>query len=93
MTNRDAAYLYKWIRRTITYAPLELLRLVCDPHPSGVAPSFDPLLEHLIARHARRLRILDLREFFVGQNALTRLCESCPVLEDLFVAVSPATLV
>ena len=93
MTTRDAAYLYKWVRRAITYAPLEFLRLVCEHQPSGAAPSFDPLLEHLIARHARRLRILDLREFLVGWRALRRLCDSCLELEDLFVTVSPATLV
>ncbi|KAI1795387.1 hypothetical protein LXA43DRAFT_882089 [Ganoderma leucocontextum] len=92
MNARDAAYLYKWVRRTVTYAPLESLRLICEPQASGAAPSFDPLLEHLIARHARRLRILDLREFFVGKKALKRLCHSCPMLEDLFVTVSSDTL-
>ncbi len=92
MTTRDAAYLYKWVRRVVTYAPLESLRLVCEHQPSGAAPSFDPLLEHIIARHAR-LRILDLREFLVGWKTLTRLCDRCPELEDLFVTVSPAILV
>ena len=57
-TSRDAAYLYKWVRRVVTYAPLESLRLLCEPHSSGAAPSFDPLLEHLIARHAQRPRLL-----------------------------------
>ncbi|PIL26283.1 hypothetical protein GSI_12039 [Ganoderma sinense ZZ0214-1] len=91
-SSHDAAYLYKWVRRTITYTPLESLRLVCEHQPSGAAPSFDPLLEHLVARHAPRLRILDLREFLVGWKALARLCDSCSELEDLFITVSPATL-
>ena len=92
-TSRGAAYLYKWVRRVITYAPLETLRLLCEPQSSGAAPSFDPLLEHLIARHAQRLRVLDIREFLVGNKTLGKLCDTCSELRVLFVALSCDTLV
>ncbi|TBU38334.1 hypothetical protein BD309DRAFT_972136 [Dichomitus squalens] len=87
-TSGDAAYLYKWVRRVITYAPLVSLRILCRREPWGAAPSFDPLLEHLIARHAQRLRVLDIREFLVGKKALSKLCDKCTQLETLFVTVS-----
>ena len=57
-TSHDAAYPYKRVCGVITCAPLESLRLLCEPHPSGAAPSFDPLLERLVARHAQRLWVL-----------------------------------
>ena len=92
-TRRDAAHLYKWVRKVISHAPLETLRLVVEDIPYGPAPTFDSLLEHLSARHAKTMRVLDMRDCFVGSRTLRRFCGSCPKLEELAVAVSLETLV
>lgn len=92
-TRTDAAHLYKWIRRVISHAPLESLRLVCEYELCGPEPTFDSLLESLSARHAKRLKVLDMRNCYVGNRALRRLCEKCTSLEELAVTISYDTLV
>ena len=89
----DAAYLYKWIRRVVSHAPLETLRLVCESEVCGASPTFDPLLEHLYLKHAGTLRALDMLRCFVGKRALKAFCASCVQLEELAVTIAPDTLV
>ena len=55
--------------------------------------SFDPLAEHLTLKHAVRLRILDMRDCFVGKGLFLALCRSCTSLEELRVSISQDTLV
>ncbi|KAI0742435.1 hypothetical protein C8Q80DRAFT_1188375 [Daedaleopsis nitida] len=93
MTRIDAAHMYKWVRRVISHAPLECLRLIPEfVTQGGAAVTFDPLLEHLAARHAQNLRVLDMKECFVGRTALIMLCKTCTNLEELNVAVSLETM-
>ncbi|TFK88123.1 hypothetical protein K466DRAFT_489557 [Polyporus arcularius HHB13444] len=91
-TRTDAAHLYKWIRRVITHSPLASLHLMCESEVYGPAPSFDPLLEHLSARHAATLRRLDMKDCLVGDAALRGFCRKCEALEELSVGVSLDTL-
>ena len=92
-TRADAAHLYKWIRRVITHSPLASLRLACEIEVYGPAPTFDPLLQHLSARHAVTLRRLDAKHCYVGHAALREFCRHCTALEELSVGVSEETLV
>ncbi|RPD58526.1 hypothetical protein L226DRAFT_489951 [Lentinus tigrinus ALCF2SS1-7] len=91
-TRTDAAHLYKWIRRVSTHSSLTSLRLVCESEVYGSAPAFDPLLEHLSARHAATLRKLDAKDCFFGRAALREFCRHCTALEELSVGVSGDTL-
>ena len=92
-TREDAAYLYKWLRRVISYAPLESLHLVCDNEVFGASPAFDSLVEHLYTKHFRTLRVLDMRDCFVGKRALKELCARCTELEELSISITSDVLV
>ena len=92
-TCEDAAYLYKWLRWVASRAPLESLHLICDDVNFGAVPTFDPLIEHMCAKHAETLRVLVIPGCYVGQHALKALCASCTELEELSVLITTDTLV
>ncbi|KAH9886922.1 hypothetical protein C8Q73DRAFT_748707 [Cubamyces lactineus] len=87
-TREHANRFCRWIRRVITHSPLETLRLICENEVFGPAVSFDPLVEHLTFKHASRLRILDMRDCFVGKGLFLALCRLCTALEELSVSLS-----
>ena len=92
-TREHANRFCRWVRRVISHSPLESLRLICENEAFGPAVSFDPLAEHLTLKHAVRLRILDMRDCFVGKGLFLALCRSCTSLEELRVSISQDTLV
>ncbi|KAI0776615.1 hypothetical protein BD413DRAFT_602174 [Trametes elegans] len=91
-TTRETNYLCTWVRRAITNASLEVLRLVCDNDVFGPAVSFGPLAEHLVYKHTERLRVLDMRDCFLGIEVLKELCRTCTNLEDLSLSISREAL-
>ena len=92
-TRVDAAYFYRWLRRMICHAPLESLYLVCENDASGAFPAFDSLVQHLYTKHFQTLRVLDMRDCFVGKRALKELCARCTRLEELSVSITSDVLV
>lgn len=92
-TTDETNRLCRWVRRVIANAPLETLRLICENETDGVAVSFHPLVEHLSAKHATRLRILDMPGCYVPKDALSKLCRTCTALEEVALSISTDTLV
>jgi len=89
----------KWIRRAIGGSPnLEILRLESadeDPGPNmpGARVAHDALVEHLIRKHAERLRILDFGCVFVSNQGLRSLFSSCKMLEEVHLWVGADAMV
>ncbi|KAI8992763.1 hypothetical protein BD414DRAFT_482144 [Trametes punicea] len=93
ITARDHANrLCRWVRRVVAKSPLESLRLVCENEVHGPAVSFDPLVEHLSLKHAAELRLLHMRDCFVGRRMFMNLCRTCTHLEELDLSISRETL-
>ncbi|EIW56873.1 uncharacterized protein TRAVEDRAFT_127248 [Trametes versicolor FP-101664 SS1] len=92
-TTDETNRLCRWVRRVIANAPLETLRLICENETDGVAVSFHPLVEHLSAKHATRLRILDMPGCYVPKDALSKLCRTCTALEEVALSISTDTLI
>lgn len=84
-----------WIRRIISFSKLESLHLIDDASPSvcGASVSFDGLGEHISKRHGPTIKYLNLGSAFLGLPGLRHLCQCCPKLELLRIAVSLDTLV
>ncbi|KAG9217720.1 hypothetical protein CCMSSC00406_0003591 [Pleurotus cornucopiae] len=94
-TRQDVDRLCVWIRRIISSSKLESLHLISDASPfaCGASVSFDGLGEHISKRHGPTIRHLNLGSAFLGLPSLRQLCQCCPKLELLRIAVSLDTLV
>ena len=88
-SREDANALCTWICRTIGSAPLESLRVSCEPkkNAEGNHIHFDGLVSYLEQKHASTLRFLYLQHF-VGADGMRNLYESCVNLEELSVMTS-----
>ncbi|KAF9502122.1 hypothetical protein BDN71DRAFT_1378820 [Pleurotus eryngii] len=93
-TRQDVGRFSVWIRRIISSSKLESLHLIGDASPSacGASVSFDGLGEHISKRHGPTIRHLNLGSAFLGLPSLRQLCQCCPKLELLRIAVSLDTL-
>ncbi|ESK93277.1 hypothetical protein Moror_14540, partial [Moniliophthora roreri MCA 2997] len=89
-TRRERDGLCKWIRKAVATSPLERLSLE-DESESGNETSanlaLDPLIDHLVAIHAKRLKVLDMRLSFVGVEKFRFLCSQCTELEEMSLVV------
>ncbi|KAF4588623.1 hypothetical protein EYR40_010176 [Pleurotus pulmonarius] len=93
-TRQDVDRFCVWIRRIISFSKLESLHLIDDTSPSvcGASVSFDGLGEHISKRHGPTIKYLNLGSAFLGLPSLRHLCQCCPKLELLRIAVSLDTL-
>jgi hypothetical protein len=95
-TRRERDSLCKWVRKAIYASPLERLYLEDDLDEGleyGANLSFEPLIHHLVAVHASRLKVLDMRTSYVGATGFRMLCLGCRALEEMALAVDRNTLV
>lgn len=96
---REVLALCKWMRKVISSAPIEDLRVVCDRDRdddganNGANISFDSIINHLSSKHAKTLRFLDLRSSFIGVTGLEAFFSSCSHLEQFHVAAGKDALV
>jgi hypothetical protein len=55
--------------------------------------SFDGLVSHIVTRHATTIRILDLRNAFVGIKAFKDVLSACrDCIEELYIYITSASL-
>lgn len=91
----------KWIRRLVSHSPLECLEIICDDRDENLGGphiTYDGLIDHLVARHSNTLRVLLMRDAFIGTNKLKLLMDTCRSLEaisvsareDAYVCLSPS---
>ncbi|KAG5643186.1 hypothetical protein DXG03_001390 [Asterophora parasitica] len=93
-TRSDALALCRWIKRIISNAPLEVLRLVCDdPSVTTAHVPVDNIVDHLVTKHHTTLRVLDLAETYVGLEATRAILTRCVGLEELCLAARREVLV
>ena len=87
----------KWIRRLVSFSPLEYLEIVCDDrdqfYGGGPNISYDGLVDHLILKHSKTLRSLCMKDAYIGDSQLERLLEECHSLDTLTVSISPTLYV
>lgn len=79
----------KWIRRIVSHSPLECLEIICDDRDEnhrGPHISYDGLIDHLVSRHSNTLRVLLMRDAFVGTRKLKLLTDTCRSLEVISVS-------
>lgn len=94
-TRQAADSLSVWIRRIVTNAPLEELRLeMLDVPRAGAVHTLnlDGLIYHLSSKHRYTLRILRMGWSFFGLIALADLCK-CSNLEELEMLIKDNALV
>lgn len=88
--------LCQWIKCIIATSPIETLRLICGNRAGLVyVPnvSFDGLVSHIVTRHATTIRILDLRNAFVGIKAFKDVLSACrDCIEELYIYITSASL-
>ncbi|TFK37578.1 hypothetical protein BDQ12DRAFT_736111 [Crucibulum laeve] len=88
----------KWIRRAITWSPIEELRVIQDEDDddlfrvTGAHPSWESLIDHLTSRHTQTLRVLDLRLAFIKAETLKSLLAKCTALEELYLCAGKDSL-
>ncbi|KAL1743232.1 hypothetical protein HDZ31DRAFT_41431 [Schizophyllum fasciatum] len=81
-----------WVRRAIAgTSKLEALHLVCiDDEPDDILRA---LISHLIAKHAKTLRVLDAgTATYVSKRMIRQLCSWCTGLEELHLCTGKASL-
>lgn len=86
----------RWVRSTIAESHnLEEIHLVPDTnvyHSAG-ACAHTGFVEHVVRKHAEKIRVLSLRSAFVNTDSLKALLGSCKNLEEIHVQAGKTALV
>ncbi len=90
----------KWVRRAIAGSRnLEEIHLVCDQDDTdeycstGASIAHNGLVEHVVTKHAEKIRVLSLRSAFVSADGLKALFSSCKKLEEFHVQAGKTAFV
>ena len=98
-SKKDANELDKWIRCVIARSSrLQELSIVGDQQESdqydfGAAVAHDAIVDHIVKKHAERIRVLCFRSAFVSVKALRALLGTCTNLEVCRFRVGKEALV
>lgn len=92
-TRQDVDQFCKWARVVIASSSLETISFQLLNNSQRLSTSFHPIVDHLVARHAKTLKVMDLSQCFVGDERLEAICNSCKKLRTLAVAGRKKTLV
>lgn len=95
-TKREVVRFCKWIRTVISASPIDHLRIICDDGHDGsygANISFDNIIDHLVRKRSRMLRVLDFRYAYLGVNAVQCLFKTCAFLEEFHISAGKPAIV
>ncbi|KAF5375445.1 hypothetical protein D9615_007974 [Tricholomella constricta] len=89
-TRHDVLALCRWVKRIISFSPLEHIRLMCVEPPVSIP--FDSLVDHLVKKHHKTLRVLDFGYAYAGVDAAKAVFTSCLQLEEFRISARRGVL-